>query len=129
VREGGEGREGIALAGGLRRGRREEGDGVVGEDDGAVAVGFEVDADVEAGGSMVEVLHACGGADRGQLEHFGDVVRGSAVCVSGLDEADFELGGEACLLGEVCEEEGGERGDAVAVEELELGRLVEVVVD
>ncbi len=65
---------------------------MVGEDDGAVAVGFEVDADVEAARGVVEVFYACRGADGGELEDFGDVVCAGAVGVGGLDEADFELG-------------------------------------
>ena len=37
------------------------------EDDGAVAVGLEVDADIEGHGAVVEVLHASGHASDGYI--------------------------------------------------------------
>lgn len=48
--------------------------GFVGEDDSAVAVGFEVDADVEVvRGSVVEVLDPSGSANNRESEDFFDV--------------------------------------------------------
>ena len=127
--EGAEGLEGRVLGGGLGFVFAETFERRVGEDDGAVAVGFEVDADVEFSGGVMEVLDARVGADDGEFEVVSDVVRGSAVGVGGLDDADFEFFREAGAFGEVADEEGGKGGDAVAVEEAEGVFRVDEVVD
>ena len=95
-----------------------------------MAVGLEVDADVEGvHGRVVEVLDAGGGADDGQLEDVGDEFAGRAVRVRRLHEADLELAVEARAARHLDEEDGAESGDAVAVEEVEDFLRVRVVVD
>jgi len=56
-----------------------------------VAVGFEVDANVEALGGVVQVLDSRVGAEDRQLEVLLDVLGGGAVGVGSLDNADLEL--------------------------------------
>ena len=116
------------LGGGLGFVFAEAFEGRVGEEDGAVAVGFEVDADVEFGRGVVEVLDARVGADDGQLEVVRDVFGAGAVGVRRLYDADLESR-ETGALGEVADEEGGQSGDAVAVEEAEAVFRVDKVVD
>lgn len=128
VDEGAEGFEGGALGGGLGFVFAEAFEGRVGEEDGAVAVGFKVDADVEFGRGVVEVLDARVGADDGQLEVVRDVVGAGAVGVRGLYHADLEFR-ETGALGEVADEECGQSGDAVAVEEAEAVFRIDEVVD
>jgi len=94
-----------------------------------MSVGFEVDADVEACSGMVEVLDPRRGADDRQREDLVDVICACAVCVCGLHDADLEGGGEVGGAGQVAEEGGRERGDAVAVEEDEAVGGVGGVVD
>jgi len=124
-----EGVEGGGLGGGFGFRFADGADGGAREDDGAVAVGLEVDANVESSGGVVEVLDARRGADDGQREDLVDVVCACAVGVGGLHDADLEGGGEASGLGEVAEEGGCEGGDAVAVEEDEARGGVGGVVD
>jgi hypothetical protein len=126
---GREGVESVLCARTLRLGLANGADGVVGEKNGAVAVGFEVDADVVAGGGVVEVLDAGVGALNGQLEHFLDVFSRGTIGVGSLDDAYLELGVDASNAGHVCEEGCTEGGDAVAVEEVEGLGVVGVVVD
>lgn len=69
-----EGLQSVLLAGGFGLGVADDADGFVGEDDGAVAVGFEVDADVEVADScVVEMFDAGRGADDRELEDLVDV--------------------------------------------------------
>jgi len=56
-----------------------------------VAVGFKVDANVEALGGVVQVLDSRVGAEDRQLEVLLDVLGGGAVGVGSLDNADLEL--------------------------------------
>ena len=114
-----QGVEGVFLAGGFRLRVADYVDCVGGEEDGAVAVGFEVDTDVVAGGGVVQVFDAGGRALDGELEDLGDVFGGGAVGVGGLHDADFEGRIDAGNAGHVGEEGGAEGGDAVAVQELE----------
>lgn len=62
-----------------------------GEENGAVAVGFEVDAAVEFGCGMVQVFDAGGSADNGEVERFVNVGCGGSVCIGGLDDPDAEV--------------------------------------
>jgi len=94
-----------------------------------VAVGLEVDADIEALGRVVEMLDARVGAEDGQLKVLLDVLSRGAIGVGGLDDTNLELLREAGGAAEVREEGGGERGDAVAVEEAEGVVFVGKVVD
>jgi hypothetical protein len=84
-----------------------------------VSVGFEVDADVEAGRRVVQVLDACRGAHDVKIEVVVDIVGRGTVGVGCLDDTDEQTVGEAALAAKVGQEGGGESCDAVAVEELE----------
>ena len=66
-------------------------DSLLGEDDGAVAVGLEVDADIEFGGSVVKPLDTSWCANGWELECLGDIVGGCAVGVSSLDDTNLQL--------------------------------------
>ena len=83
-------------------------EGLLGEQDGAVAVGFEVDADVEFGGRVVEVLDAGGRADDGEFEVLGYVVCAGAVCVCGLDDANFDFVGHVGVSCQIAYKQRGE---------------------
>lgn len=67
-----------------------------------MAVCLEVDAYVEAGRCVVQVLYAGSRADDWELEVLCYVVCCCAVGVGGLDDADGEFFGEACCSGEIC---------------------------
>ena len=120
----------VQLARGLRLRGADHVDGLVGEDDGAVAIRLEVDADVEvAHGRMVEVLDTGWSADDRQLEDLVDVFSGRTVGVGGLYEADVQFLVEAGAAGHLDEEDGAKGGNAVAVEEVEGFLVIGVVVD
>lgn len=74
------------------------------EDDGAVAVGLEVDADVELCSGVVQPLYAGGGADYREAERLLDVLCAGSVGVGGLDDADFEIIAQLCIASEVTDE-------------------------
>ena len=116
VADGGEGIEGVLLRGRLGLGLAEGAEGMGREEDRSVAVGLEVDANVELEGLMMEMLHASGSARNGEMEVLLDVGGASAVGVGGLDDADAELFLESSRTDEVADERRGERGDAVTVE-------------
>lgn len=77
---------------------------VVGEDDGAVAVGLEVDADVELFGGVVEIFDTGGSAVDLELQVFFYVFGGCAIGVCSLDNPDLELVCEVGLADEVSKE-------------------------
>lgn len=99
------------------------------EGDGAVAVGFKVDTDVEAKGGVVKVFYTGVGADDGKLEHFFNVVGTGAVGIGGLNNADFELLGNTGTTGEIANERGSQGGNAVTVQEAEDVAIIDEVVD
>src|SRR5690606_30729864 len=111
VRHGGQGVESILLGGRLRLRLAEETYGLLREDDGAMAVGFEVDTDIELASSMVEMLHTSGGADDGKLKMLLDVGCASTVGVGGLDNANSEVVFETGGADEVADEGSVEGGD------------------
>lgn len=94
-----------------------------------MAVGLEVDTNVESQGSVVEMLHTSVGANDRQLQHLLDVVGASTVGVSGLDDTDLQLLRNTSIAGEVADERGRESGDAIAVKEAEDVALVNKVID
>ena len=91
-------------------------EGVVREDHGAVAVGFEIDTNVELFGCVVQVLHAGGCAVDLELEVIFNVLRGGAVGVGGLHNSNLELICQSTLANGVAEEGCYEGRDAVTVE-------------
>jgi hypothetical protein len=108
----------------------DDADGLVGEFDRPMPIRLEVHADIEVARSrVVEVLDARLGADDLQLQDVAGVLGRRAVGVGGLHEANVEFLLETRAAGEVDDEDRGEGGDAVAVEEVEDLLLVGVVVD
>lgn len=104
-------------------------DSLLGEDDGAVAVGLKVDADVELGGGVVEPLDTGWCADSWEAEGLGDVVGGGTVGIGSLDDTDLQVLCELGLARKVTDEGGRESSDLVAVEETETVLWVLEVVD
>ena len=98
------------------------------EDHGAVAIGLKVDANVEARGRVMQVLDARGRADDGQAQGFGDVGRAGAVRVGRLHHADLQLISQPSKPRNFADKGRHERGDLVAVEQVEGAVGVGVVV-
>jgi hypothetical protein len=94
-----EGFESYGLRGRLGRFGAEGFEGLLAEDYCSMAVGFEIDADVEFRSSVVQPFYSGGCADYGEPECLLDVFRRCAVCVCGLYDADFELVCESCFTG------------------------------
>lgn len=117
------------LSRGLRLGVLDDLECILREGDGAVSVSLEVDADIEAQGGVMKVLHTGVGADDGKFKHLFDVVGARAVGVGGLDDTDLELLGNASAASKVANERRSESGDAVTVEEAENVALIDEVVD
>ena len=104
-------------------------DSLLGEDDGAVAVGLKVDTDVELGSGVVEPLDAGWGANGWETEGLGDVVGGGTVGIGSLDDTDLQVFCELGLACKVTDEGGRKSSDLVAVEETETVLWVLEVVD
>ncbi len=117
--KGAEGGKGGRLGRGLRFVFREALERKIGEDYSTVAVGFEVNTHIKLGCRMMQMLDAGRSAHNGEFQIFGYVASRGAVGIGGLDDTDFEFFREAGRAGEVRDEQGGEGGNAVAVEETE----------
>lgn len=102
--------------------------GGLGESNGTVTVGLEVDANVEAQGRMVQMLNTSVGANRRQLQDLLDVVRAGTIGVSGLDDADLELLRNSSAPRKITDEGGRKGGNAVTVKQSESVALVDEVV-
>ncbi|PNY27137.1 Uncharacterized protein TCAP_02931 [Tolypocladium capitatum] len=113
ITNGGERLEGILLCGGLRLLLPEDAHRLLGEDDGAVAVGLEVDANIELARRVVQMLDTRGRADNGEF----------------LDNTNTEVVLQASGVDEVANKGGGERRNAIAVQHEESSVGVDPVVD
>lgn len=80
-----------------------------------MAIGFEIDANVEFGGSVMQPFDACGSADDGKFEGFGDVAGACTIGICRLYDADLQLVGKARLTGEVTNEGCGESSNSIAI--------------
>lgn len=100
---------------------------VLTEENGAVAIGLEIDAHVVAVGSVVEVLDTSVGGLELQLQGLLHVSGGSAVGIGSLYDTNVDLLANASLTGHLSNERGSKRCNAIAVEEAE-GVLVVIVV-
>jgi hypothetical protein len=94
-----------------------------------VTVGLKVNTNVELASSVVQVLHAGGSEDNGELEVLLDVVGAGTVGISGLNNTDAEVISKASRANKVADERGIERRNAVAVEHEETSIGVDPVVD
>jgi len=94
-----------------------------------VAIGFEVNADIEAAGRVVQMLDARRGAYHRQPEVAGDVGRASSVGVGRLHDANAEVILEAGSPDKVGNEGRRQRRDAVAVKHGEPSLRVNPIVD
>jgi hypothetical protein len=74
------------------------------EDYGSVAVGLEVDADIEVLGRVVQVLDSGGSADDWQVEGLLDVLGRCAIGVRRLYDSNLELLSETGFPGKVANE-------------------------
>lgn len=75
------------------------------------------------------MFHARSGADDLQFQHFLCVLGGGAIGVGRLHEADVELALQPGGSSQVDDEDGAERSDAIAVQEMKDLVFVGVVVD
>jgi hypothetical protein len=110
-----EGIECILLAWRLWLRLSDELDGRVGEEYSAVAISFKVDTNIEALGSVVEVLDASRRANYGKLEHLLYIIGGSAVSVCSLNKADLQLFAETCISSHFSKKNSAKRRNAIAV--------------
>lgn len=101
--------------------------GVRGKEDGAMTVGFEVDANVVALSGVMKVLDAGRSAGDGNLEDFVDVSRRRPVRVRCLHDAHPHL--DARLFDELDDVHRRQRGDLVAIKQAEVVIRSSVVVD
>ncbi|KND90179.1 hypothetical protein TOPH_05174 [Tolypocladium ophioglossoides CBS 100239] len=129
ITNGGERLEGVLLCGRLRLLRPEDAHRLLGEDDGAVAVGLEVDANVELARGVVQMLDTRGRADNGELQVLLDVVGAGTVGVSSLDNTNTEVVLQTSGVDEVANEGGGERRNAIAVQHEESSVRIDPVVN
>lgn len=93
--------------------------GLLGENDGTMTIGLEVDAYIELAGDMVKVLDTSRGADDRELKIPLNIVGAGAVGVGGLDDTNAKLLGQTSRADEIANKGGVEGGDAVAVEHKE----------
>lgn len=89
------------------------------EDDGAVSVGLEVNTDIEASGSVMQVLDTSRSADNLQTQVLLDVCCRSTVSVCSLDDADSKLLHQTGLTSEFGNERGGKSSDTVTIQKSE----------
>lgn len=113
-------RFGLVFCYGVQRVRR--------EDDGAMTVGLEVNANVKLLGRMMQILDSGGCAVNLESQVLFDVLRRSAVCVSGLNDANLDRIRQPSQADLVSEEGGNQCRDAVAIQKTEdITRVFEVV--
>jgi hypothetical protein len=91
-------------------------DGRVGEEHSAVAISFKVDTDIEALGSVVEMLDASRRANYRKFEHLLYIFGGSAVSVCSLNKADPQLFAETCISSHFGKKDSAKRCNAITVE-------------
>lgn len=84
-----------------------------------MAVGFEVDTNVQFLGSMVEMLDSGGRAVYFEFEVLLDVLGSSTIGIRSLYDSDLKRVSEAGLAHLVTQKGGDKGGDAVSVEETE----------
>lgn len=108
--------QGTLLSRRLRLGVLDHLERIIGEGDGAMSVGLEVDTDIKAKGSVVKVLHTCVGANDGKLQYLLNVVGTRAVSVGGLNDTNLEIMGNTGATSQVTNERSSKSGNAVTVE-------------
>jgi hypothetical protein len=104
-------RLGLVFLDGLQR--------VVGENGGAVAIGFEVDTNVKLLCGVVKILHSCRRAGDREAEVLLDVVRRCAIGVRSLYDTDLDLVREARCAYKIAKEGRHKCSNAVTVKESE----------
>jgi hypothetical protein len=129
VNAGLEGIEGILLAWRLWLRLSDELDGWVGEEHSAVAIRFKVHTDIEALGSVVEVLDASRRANYRKFEHLLYIFGGSAVSVCSLNKTDPQLFAETCISSHFSKKNSAKRRNAITIEQMKHFIVIEVVVD
>ena len=92
------------LGRGLRLSALDDLQGVLRESNGTMAIGFEVNTNVEAHGGMVEMLNTSVGADRLKLQHLLNVIRAGAVGVSSLDDTNLKVLRNSSASGQIANE-------------------------
>lgn len=115
VGQGFEGFQGVALGWGFGLFGVESFEGLLGEDDSAVAISFEVDADVKFGCCVVEPFHTSGSADYWEFEGLGHIVGACAIGICGLHDSDLKLLDEASFFGELSNERGGQSRNFITI--------------
>lgn len=89
------------------------------EDDSSVAVGFEIDTNIELLCSVVQVLDTRGRTVNLEFEGLLNVLSSSTVSVGSLDNTNLDLLCESTLAYRITKERSYERSDAVSVEKTE----------
>lgn len=117
------------LGRGLRLGALNGLQGVLRESNGTMAVGFKVNANVEAHGGMVKMFNTGVGTDGLKLQHFFNVIRAGAIRVGGLNDTNLEVLRNTSTSGQIANEGGGQSGNAITVKEAEDVALINKIVD
>jgi hypothetical protein len=94
-----------------------------------VSIGFEVDANIESEGSMVEMFHTSIGANTWEFENFLYVLGARSISISGLNDADLEFLSNSGAASEVTNEGSSKSGDAVAVQQPKYIAFVKEIVN
>jgi hypothetical protein len=129
VSNSGQGLQSILLSGRLRLLLAEDAEGLLGEDYSSMAVGLEVNTDIELARSMVKVFDASGCANDGELKVLLDVGSASTVGIGCLNDTYPEVVLKSSRANEVTDERGIQGGDTVAVEHEETSVGVNPVVN
>lgn len=103
---------------------------IVGKEDGTVAVGFEVDANVKSGRGVMQVLDASRSHDYRKFQDFLDIFRRCTVGVGSLHQSNLELVTQTSLFCHLGEEDCTKCSDPITIEQTEdpIG-VIEVIDD
>lgn len=108
--------QGMLLSRRLGLGVLDDLQGVLRECDGTVAVGLEVDTDIEPQGSVVQVLHTSVSANDWEFKHLLDVVGAGTVGIGGLNNTNLQLLRNTGIASEIANERGRQSGDTVTIQ-------------
>jgi hypothetical protein len=129
IDEGIERFKGMLLARGLRIVAFDDVDGVVIEEDCAVAIGFEVDTNVKSFSGVMQMFDTSWGAIHWQFHHLLYVFGRGAVGVSGLDDPNLELVANTSNSRLISDEVGGQSCYPVTIKEMEFFIFIDEIID